>query len=106
VAATLQAALEQAGHTVQTFADGPSALAAASVLKLDAFVIDIGLPGMDGYELAGRLKQRPDTKDTLRIAVSGFKQPTDTGAGEFDHYFNKPVDVASLLALLDEPPTD
>src|SRR5262249_18611385 len=57
VAVTLQAALEQAGHTVQMFVDGSSALAAASVLKPDAFVIDIGLPGMDGYELARRLKR-------------------------------------------------
>jgi CheY-like chemotaxis protein len=106
VAATLKAALEQAGHTVQVFADGPSALAAASTLKPDAFVIDIGLPGMDGYELADLLKRQPETKDALRIAVSGFKQPIHRGAGEFDYYFNKPVDVASLLAVLDEPPTN
>jgi PAS domain S-box-containing protein len=106
VAVTLKAALEQAGHAVQVFADAPSALAAASVLKPDAFVIDIGLPGMDGYELADMLKWRPDTKDALRIAVSGFKQPIHRGAGAFDHYFNKPVDMASLLAVLDEPLTN
>jgi two-component system CheB/CheR fusion protein len=101
VGATLKAALEQAGHSVSLFVDGSSTLAGLSDLKPDALVIDVGLPGMDGYELAARLKQQKSTKDALRIAVSGFKRRKHALAAAFDHYFNKPVDVPELLALLD-----
>jgi nitrogen-specific signal transduction histidine kinase len=102
VGTALKAALEQAGHSVQWFEDGPSALAGVSMLKPAALLIDIGLPGMDGYELAARLKQHSNTKNALRIAVSGFKRREHEKADdEFDHYFSKPVDVEALLALLD-----
>jgi PAS domain S-box-containing protein len=102
VGTALKAALEQAGHSVQWFEDGSSALAGVSSLKPDALLIDIGLPGMDGYELAAKLKQHSNTKDALRIAVSGYKRREHAeAADEFDHYFNKPVDVRALLALLD-----
>jgi len=104
VATTLQVALEQVGHSVQLFADGPSTLAAVSRLRPDALLIDIGLPGMDGYELAAKLKQQSNTKDALRIAVSGFKQRERSGqtSDDFDYYLNKPVDIGALLALLDK----
>jgi CheY-like chemotaxis protein len=104
VATTLQVALEQAGHSVQLFADGPSALAGVSQLKPDALLIDIGLPGMDGYELAARLKQQSNTKNALRIAISGFKrrEGAEQVGDDFDQYFNKPVDVGALVALLEK----
>ena len=102
VATALQAALEQAGHSVHVFADGPSALADLSSVAPDAFLIDIGLPGMDGYELAAKLKQQTNTKGVPLIAISGFKRRDQTDAKDnFDQYFNKPVDVPTLLALLD-----
>ena len=103
VATTLKAALEQAGYSVHLFADGPSTLAGVPHLKPDALLIEIGLPGMSGYELASRLQQREDTRHIPRIAVSGLRPREHTWAGaEFDHYFRKPVDVPALLALLDE----
>ena len=103
VATALQAALEQAGHLVHSFADGPSALADVSSLTPDAFLIDIGLPGMDGYELAAKLKQQTNTKGVPLIAISGFKRRDQADAQDhFDQYFNKPVDVPTLLALLDQ----
>ena len=104
VAAALQARLEQAGHVVSVFPDGPSALAGASDLTPDALVIDIGLPGIDGYELAAALRRRENTKDALCIAVSGFKRRPIGDGDPFDRYFNKPIDVPALLALLDEAP--
>jgi CheY-like chemotaxis protein len=106
VGAALKAALEQAGHSVHLFTDGASALAATSSLTPDVFLIDIGLPGMDGYELAAALKRQSSTKDALRLAVSGFKQRKHALSGTFDQYFKKPVDVPALLALLDEPTTN
>jgi len=101
VGAALQVALELAGHSVLLFTDGPSTLAAVSTLKPDVLLIDVGLPGMDGYALAARLKEHPNTKDALCIAVSGFKQRDDVSAA-FAHYLSKPIDVPVLLALLDQ----
>jgi PAS domain S-box-containing protein len=101
VGATLQAALEQAGHSVRLFADGPSTLAGVATLRPDVLLIDIGLPGMDGYQLAAKLKQHANTKDAHQIAVSGFERRADDG-GTFNHYLRKPPDLAELLAVLDQ----
>jgi PAS domain S-box-containing protein len=101
VGEVLQTALEVAGHSVHLFADGPSALAGVSTLTPDVLLVDIGLPGMDGYELASTLKQHPNTKDALFIAVSGFKRRDQTEARDaFAHYLTKPIDIAALLELL------
>jgi PAS domain S-box-containing protein len=100
VGSTLQVALKQAGHSVQLFADGSSALASLSDLKPDVVLIDIGLPGMDGYELAAKLMELPNTKDAHRIAVSGFDR-LDADGGAFEHYLRKPVDLPALLTILD-----
>jgi CheY-like chemotaxis protein len=104
VAAALAEAIEQAGHTVHVFGDGPSVLAGVSGLKPDVFLIDIGLPGMDGYELATKLKEFENTKDALRVAVSGLRrrERVRQDGDEFHHYFNKPVDLPRLLALFDQ----
>jgi CheY-like chemotaxis protein len=103
VAQSLAIALEQAGHRVQLFADGPSALSGLASLKPAAVLLDIGLPGMDGYELAARLRRKRNLQHTLFIAISGFKQRVYAGkaGGDFDHYFVKPVDAVTLLTLLD-----
>jgi len=101
VGATLQAALELAGHSVHLFTDGPSALSGVAKLKTDVLLIDIGLPGMDGYDLATKLKQIGNAKGALCIAVSGFK-PRDDAADVFDHYLSKPVEMPALLALFDQ----
>ena len=104
VAQALTIALEHAGHKVNQFADGPSALAGAARLKPAAILLDIGLPGIDGYELAARLRQKRSFKNTLFVALSGFKRAETAGKprGEFDYYFVKPVDYEKLLAILDE----
>ena len=103
VAETLATGLEQAGHRVRLFADGPSALSGLARLKPHAVLLDIGLPGMDGYELASRLRQKRNLRHTLFVGLSGFKQRVQAGEGrgDFDHYFVKPVDLAKLLTLLE-----
>ncbi len=104
VAQALTIALEHAGHRVNRFADGPSALAGAARFKPEAILLDIGLPGIDGYELAARLRQKRSLQNTLFVALSGFKRAETAGKprGDFDHYFVKPVDYEKLLAILDE----
>jgi CheY-like chemotaxis protein len=99
----MQIALEQAGHSVRRFPDGPSALAGVADLKPDAVLLDIGLPGMDGYELSVELKKQINMRDALFIALSGFKPRDQTGqeGADFDYHFTKPVDVHALVALLD-----
>ena len=99
----LEATLEKAGHRVNRFVDGPSALSGVVDLKPDAILLDIGLPGMDGYEVAAKMKQKTNVLGALFIGLSGFtrREPGEKAGDVFDHYFVKPVDSAELLALLE-----
>jgi CheY-like chemotaxis protein/two-component sensor histidine kinase len=101
VASAIVIALEQAGYRVTIFADALSALAGISDCKPDAILLDIGLPDMDGYELAAELRKKHDLRHVPFIAISGFKRrETAEGVDDFDHYFTKPVRLATLLNLL------
>jgi PAS domain S-box-containing protein len=104
VARTLLIALEKAGYRVTLYADAYSALAGLSDLKPHAILLDIGLPGVDGYALAAKLKEKPHLQNTLFIGLSGFKRREAANfSDDFDHYFNKPVDLPALLAVLGTP---
>ncbi|WP_025872720.1 hybrid sensor histidine kinase/response regulator [Methylobacillus glycogenes] len=80
-----------------------SALNTAREAQPQICILDIGLPDMDGNELARRLRAQPETANALLIAVTGYGQPgdkeTSLQAG-FDHYLIKPVDISSLFTLL------
>jgi CheY-like chemotaxis protein len=91
------------GHKVKAAADGPSALALLEVFKPDVAILDIGLPGMDGYELAARIRDLPDHKALRLLALTGYGQPEDakrTRDAGFDVHLVKPIDFQSLLAHL------
>jgi signal transduction histidine kinase len=94
----LRAALERAGHTVGTAANGPDAIDLAAVFRPEIGVLDIGLPGMDGYELAARLR---DMHAGIRlIALTGYGQAGDlkaASAAGFDAHCAKPVTITGLL---------
>jgi signal transduction histidine kinase len=94
----LRLALEQAGHIVATASDGPSALDVTATFRPDVGVLDIGLPGMDGYELARRLR---DGYPQIRlIALSGYSQLLDRATARdagFDAHCAKPVSTTVLL---------
>ena len=96
--------LELVGHDVSTAADGAQALQVASDFHPDIVVLDIGLPLLDGYQVAARLRAQPATRDSLLIALTGYGQAEDreraVSAG-FDHHFVKPADPAALLSRID-----
>ena len=102
----LRALLERAGYCVSIALDGPSALRAASTFDPQVGILDIGLPGMDGYELARRLRQ---SIPLIRlIAVTGYGQPSDTQAADragFDRHCTKPVDIGTLLEQIEASDT-
>lgn len=100
--------LEKCGHdVVATAADGPAAIDAASEHRPEVILLDIGLPGMDGYEVARRLRQICDLDQTMLIAVTGYGQEEDRRrcyeAG-FDEHVVKPVSVEVLQELLARAP--
>jgi CheY-like chemotaxis protein len=98
----LRAALEGAGHEVATALDGLEAERVARRFSPAVAIVDIGLPGMDGYELAVRLRH-VDGEMRL-IALTGYGQPSDVDAATragFDKHFTKPVEVSVLLDELD-----
>ncbi|MEO8603691.1 MAG: PAS domain-containing protein [bacterium] len=100
--------LELVGHRVRTAADGPSGVAAAQEFAPDVAFIDIGLPGIDGYEVARRIRAQPELHSSLLIALSGYGQSEDQRRAHeagFDHHVTKPVEfdrVRQLLAPLAE----
>jgi CheY-like chemotaxis protein/two-component sensor histidine kinase len=96
--------LELAGHEVKMVGDGNEALASAPVFAPDVVLLDIGLPMMDGYQVARRLREVPQTRASCLIALTGYGQPADrerARAAGFDHHLTKPADPDALLALVD-----
>jgi PAS domain S-box-containing protein len=103
---TLAKLLRVNGHEVRTAADGPSALEAVRTFQPDVILLDIGLPGMSGYEIATRLRQLPGMATALLIALTGYGQQRDRDRSRqagFDHHLTKPVDHPTLLRLLRSP---
>jgi PAS domain S-box-containing protein len=95
--------LEVAGHCVMVEHCGLAALARAAADKPDACILDIGLPDIDGYALARRLRAQPATAGVLLVAVTGYGSDQDKDnaiAAGFDHHLVKPVDSSALAALL------
>jgi CheY-like chemotaxis protein len=101
----LAVAVQIAGYETAVAHDGPEALAVAATFRPDVALLDIGLPVMDGYELAARLRELLPTKPLHLIAVTGYGQEDHrerSRAAGFDMHFVKPIDVASLLLVLNE----
>ena len=99
--------LEALGHRVHVKYEPGSVVEDARRVRPDVFVLDIGLPGIDGFELARRLRAQPETADALLIALTGYGQAHDrvlSRAAGFDRHFVKPVDLEALLAALAELP--
>ena len=103
MARSLGRLLEHAGHTVTTAHDGHAVLDAARSFQPDVIVLDIGLPGLDGYRVAEALRREPAFANVRLVAVSGYGQAEDRNrskAAGFDHHLVKPVDFGQLVSLL------
>ncbi len=91
------------GHEAVVVYDGPGALDAAAAHSPDVIFLDIGLPGMDGYEVARRLRRLPRLARTLLVAITGYGREADVQCCKeagIDYHFLKPVDPAELKRLL------
>jgi signal transduction histidine kinase/ActR/RegA family two-component response regulator len=100
---TLQALLAMEGHAVATAHDGVAGLARAQAERFDVIVCDIGLPGLDGYEVLRRLRAAEHGAVPFAIALSGYGQHDDrTRARDagFDRYLVKPIQAEALLELI------
>lgn len=100
--------LREHGHTVDTAPDGPSALARVAERRYDLILLDIGLPGMNGFELATALRKTLGS-DVVLVAVSGYDQPDDrdrSARAGVDHHLGKPLDLAALNRFLARRPTN
>jgi CheY-like chemotaxis protein/anti-sigma regulatory factor (Ser/Thr protein kinase) len=100
---TIAASLALYGHEVCEAADGRTALELATDIIPDVAIIDIGLPEIDGYDVARRLRKHATTKDIGLVALTGYGQSEDkrnaTAAG-FDEHLTKPVDADDLLKTI------
>jgi CheY-like chemotaxis protein len=103
-AATLRALLELAGHRVRIARDGQEGLDALRDRLPDLALIDLGLPRIDGYEVARLARAMMNgRRGPLLVAVTGYGMPDDrrrTADAGFDEHLVKPVDLAALRALL------
>jgi PAS domain S-box-containing protein len=98
--------LELYGHEPKIVPDGPGAIEAVRNAGFDIGLIDIGLPGIDGYEVARRLRMLPNAKAMTLVALTGYGQETDKQralAAGFDEHLTKPVKIERLQALLNRP---
>jgi CheY-like chemotaxis protein/anti-sigma regulatory factor (Ser/Thr protein kinase) len=99
----LAAALSAKGHETQVAFDGPAALSLAATFRPAVVFVDIGLPVMDGYELAARLRELPELNGVRLFALTGYGQQSDRQKARdagFDHHFTKPIDLDAIDAVL------
>jgi CheY-like chemotaxis protein len=108
-AETLAMILTMGGHEVRTAHHGLAALDTARSFRPHAVLLDIGLPGMNGYEVASHLRQQQGMEKLLLVAVTGYGKPEDSRQAEeagFDHHLTKPVDPGVLERLLTSWPRE
>lgn len=102
-ASSLALFLTMLGHEVLTANEGHDALKIALEQRPDVVLLDIGLPGMDGYEVASRLRDEPSIRDVVIIAISGYGQPEDMRRSKeagFDQHLVKPLDYEMLISYI------
>ncbi len=105
LAISLSILLKLVGFDVQAVHDGRDAVTVAKNRKPDVLLLDIGLPGLNGYQVARQFRSDDRLKDTIIIAISGYSRNMFerlSKPGDFDHYLVKPVDFRTLLPLINK----
>lgn len=106
-AESLAGLLRLHGHAVEVAYDGERALQLAPEFRPDVAILDIGLPGIDGHELARRLRTIEGGRDILLIAATAYGSPDDVDramTAGFDVHFVKPVPLVRFLQAIDDAP--
>jgi CheY-like chemotaxis protein len=101
--------LKLSGHVVRVAHSGPDAIASAREHAPEYVILDIGLPGMDGYEVAARLRREEGGMKSVIIAVTGYGEEQARGRSEaagFNHHLVKPVNFDTLLSIMARPRAD
>jgi CheY-like chemotaxis protein len=99
----LAALLEVDGHSVQMAHDGRTALSAARAFGPDFVLLDIGLPGLDGYDVIQELRGMPGVAEAIIVATTGYGREEDRTrclAAGFDEHLTKPVDLERIQRIL------
>jgi CheY-like chemotaxis protein len=110
-AGSLELLLRDAGHDVRMAHDGPTALEAARNYRPDVVLLDIGLPELDGYEVAKRMRQQPVLQNVVLVAMTGYGQESDRERAQeagFDHHLVKPArfeQIQKILAIVSDQST-
>jgi CheY-like chemotaxis protein len=102
-AKSLSMLLELMGHEVRLAHDGPSALQISTEFRPDVALIDVGLPGMSGFEVARRIREQPELRHMMLIAQTGWGREEDREESHeagFDHHLAKPIDHQLLEKIL------
>jgi CheY-like chemotaxis protein len=102
----LASSLRQRGYSVQAAYTGPDGLILAQKWVPDVILLDIGLPGLDGYEVARRLRSHPQTRHARIIAVTGYGRDVDKKLADeagFDAHVTKPVETPDLEKIMIVP---
>ena len=102
-AQTLAMLLRYAGHQVKVAFNGPQALQVAQEQKPSVILLDLAMPGMDGFQVAKALRERPETKEALIIAVSGYGNQDDHQrclSEGFNQHLLKPVKKEQVLEII------
>ena len=105
-AETLMTLLEMEGFEVRVASEGMAALKIAEEFRPDVVLLDIGLPGMNGFEVAHRLRTQPESREALLIALTGYGEAESrsrSAQAGFDFHMVKPADVNLLLSMLADP---
>ena len=100
---SLQLWLEMAGHEVHTALTGPAALKVAETVRPQVALLDVGMPGMSGLEVAAKIREAPWGREIVLIALTGWGQEEDRRRSQdagFDHHLTKPVPPETIEELI------
>ena len=102
-AETLATLLQIGGNETRTAHDGLAAVAAAEAFRPEVALLDIGLPGLNGWDTARRIREQPWGRTMILVALTGWGQEEDrrkSADAGFDHHLVKPVDIDALMQML------